>query len=349
MDEDALVIERQQIGYVVVTADLIISQANQILHDWRQGEYLAGRPVVDVFPELFGMEQELRRLLAGEDELLSIPQIHYHDGEDSRYFDLQVEALGNQLLVTMADVTQRTHQAQQLQQQRNELRLLTEQLNVLNAQLDYLLKRFVPEQVAQQLIDEGRLPAPGGEFRREATVLFADMRNFSAFAETAEPEEAVHVLNSYFTVITEAIGVYNGSIVQIVGDMLMAAFNVAEAQPNHVDLAVQAAWLVRQKLVEYAQSERPPEIPALGFGLGLSSGLVTVGYLGAKNRYRYAVVGDTTNVAFHLCSRAAVNQIIVNDTILEALTLPVSTSELGMVSLKRRRQPLAIYELTAVG
>lgn len=344
-----LMAERFKVGYALADGDLVIVRSNAVLRQWKAAA-VAGRPLTEALPELLGMETELRQLAASEDESLQIPRVYHPSEEDElgTYFDLQIESFSGEaarLLVTVTDVTEQTRQAQSLQQQRNELHLLTERLNTMNAQLDYLLKRFVPEKVAQQLIDEGRLPDPGGERRCQVTVLFADMRNFTAFAESVEPETAVDVLNIYFTVINEAIWRHEGSVVQIVGDMLMAAFNVMDDQPDHPMRAMRAALDARNSLTRFVALERPEDVPELGFGIGVSTGLVTVGYLGSQNRYRYAVVGDTTNVAFHLCSMAAENQIILSQTTMDVVRDRVSVKPLGDVTLKRRKRPLAIYEL----
>lgn len=337
-------------GYALANAQLHITAVNSVLTEWLHlpAEQVVGQPLDLLFPEVIGAEENLLTPAYLQHTPYFIPHTHRHlpNGEE-RFFDLQVEvftAVGDTtLLVTFTDVTWQAQQEQKLRQQRNDLHLLSEQLRLANEQLAYLLKHFVPEAVAQNLIRLGTLPTLGAEKQCEATVLFADMRNFTALSEHMPPAETMDVLNAYLAVLAQAIRQYKGSVIQIVGDMIMAVFNVNQAQPDHVERGVAAALEMQQQVIQFAAQHA--QWPGLAFGVGVHTGVVTAGYLGVSERYRYAVVGDTTNVAFHLCSRAAAEQIIISETIYQLLTNKVEAQPLGPVYLKQRKQPLLIYEL----
>ncbi len=128
----------------------------------------------------------------------------------------------------------------------------------------------------------------------------------------------------------------------------MYAFNLPQEQPDHVWRAVQTALAMRQDLTTFL-GQKPAHIPSLQFGMGIHTGLVTTGYLGVKERYQYTVMGDTTNVAYHLCARAAGGQIIISEATLAAVPHPLEVLALGEVALKQRRQLLHIYELVGAG
>ena len=345
---ETITLERGRIGYALVDQDLRIVDCNRVLANWvmNKGKQLIGDLVTDAFPELLGMEPSLQGIGGGES--LLIPRIHRPE-PTNYYFDLQLErypAEDGSFLLTITEVTHQTLQEQRLQQQRNELHLLSRQLQIANDQLTYLLKHFVPEKVAQKMLQSGQLPRPGGEYRQEATILFADMRNFSAFLENSELEAGLDILNVYFTMIGEVIQEHHGSIIQIVGDMVMAAFNVPQPLPNHAQQAAQTALAIVQCLDQYHR-QAPAGIPALHFGFGISSGVVLSGYVATPQRYRYAVFGDTTNVAFHLCSRASAGQILISQSSYDLLG-PSQVQTVGPLQLKKRRAPVFVYELKAL-
>lgn len=341
-------LERERIGYALLDQELRVVACNKVFVNWvaNYDQQPAGTVVTDLFPELLGMEPSLWEMEPGES--LLIPKIHRPE-PTHHYFDLQFERYQTQsglFLLTIADVTPQAVQAQRLQQQRNELQLLSRQLQVANEQLAYLLKHFVPETAAQKMVESGQLPRPGGEYRQEATILFADMRNFSAFLESSELEAGLDILNAYFTMIGGIIQERQGSIIQIVGDMVMAAFNVPQPLPDHAQRAAQTALAIVQRLNDYHQ-EAPAGTPRLHFGFGISTGIVLSGYIATPQRYRYVVFGDTTNVAFHLCSQASAGQILISHTSY-ALLGPSQTQALGPVQLKKRRAPVFVYELKAL-
>ena len=342
---EKIAFERGQIGYALVDQGLRIVDCNGVFLNWvmNKSEQAIGELVTDAFPELLGMEPSLQGM--GPDDPLLIPRMHRPEPTNC-YFDLQLEryqAEGGSFLLTITDVTHQTLQAQRLQQQRNELHLLSSQLQIASDQLAYLFKHFVPEKVAQKMLQSGQLPRPGGEYRQEATILFADMRNFSAFLENSELEAGLDILNVYFTMIGEIIQEQQGSVIQIVGDMVMAAFNVPQPLPDHARRAAQTALAIVQRLNDYHR-QLPAGAINLHFGLGISTGTVLSGYVAIPQRYRYAVFGDTTNVAFHLCSRAAAGQILISQSSYDILG-PSQAQPLGPVQLKKRRVPVFIHEL----
>lgn len=345
-------VEKHLVGYVLVDPTLKVTSYSQAAREWMVEAPAdpTGRPISQLFPELIGSEDELQRLMSQPGSQYTIAKIHRPAADEfGHYFDLQVEMIsGLALLVTLVDVTGPSLQEQQLRQQRNELRLLSTSLKTTNEQLTYLIQHFVPGKFAQDLIHTRNLPALGGSSRREATVLFADMRQFSAFVDTAVPEEALEILNAYFAVIATTVRRHDGVIVQMAGDMLMAAFNAPADVTNHSLSASQAALDIQTSLKTYIANDKPADWPAMGFGIGLSVGHVVSGYAGVPGRYRYAVFGDSVNVAFHLCSRAAAGQILISQEMLDKLGSAAIVRPLGNVAILRRRKPAMSYELIEI-
>ena len=343
---------RAKTGYLLTDADLRVTYHSHIFTDWfglGMAE-LHGRPLTEFMPELIGREEELVDGRPSHFPLcVGKTQRTLANGRE-RYFDLQVDALPTTpttWLITLTDVTREAEQSQRLHQRRNELHLLSNKLATANEQLTFLLKRFVPARVADKLIESPELPKLGGHQRTVATIVFADMRNFTGMAEKLEPEETFDILNVYLEVLAQAVWENQGTIIQIVGDMIMATFNVPDEQADHALRGARTAVAMQRHLADFVRANGR-EFPAVQFGIGVHTGAVVTGYLGVRDRYRYSVVSDTTNVAFHLCARAQGGQIIISQPTLHALGGLAQATYLGDVTLKARKQPLSIYDLQAV-
>lgn len=345
-----LATEIYYIGYLRLGPELQIRSGNRQVTRWLE-HLLAdclGMVVTEAIPELIGSEALLLGLGEGQ-ESFRMEQVYRPSADGlGQYFDMQVMRLAGgdgDLLLTTVDVTHQARQEQLLQQQRNEVQLLSAQLTIANERLNYLLTHLVPKSVAELMINSRELPQPGGEMVREATILFADMRDFTAFAETYHPSDTLEFLNTYLAVVSEAVLSHDGSLVQMVGDMIMGVFNIPEEQPDHAVRAVQTAIDIQTSLEQFiAQSDA--RFPAVSFGVGISTGNVIAGYLGAQQRFRYAVVGDATNVAFHLSSLAAGGRILLSEPTAQAVGNLFNFYEKGDIQLKRRRRLVKVYEIS---
>lgn len=345
-------IQAYEIGYLLLDPNLFIDTGNHYVNRWLETpvEGLVGQNITEAFPELVGSEEILTKLIPGANpfrlEDIFRPT---NDGLGS-YFDLQVIRLGgaeDYLLVMTTDVTNKARQEFLLQQQRNEVQLVSAELTLANERLSYILNRLVPPTVAQVMMRNRRMPGPGGEMLHEATILFADMRDFTVFAEVYQPADTLEFLNTYLAIVAEAILRHEGSLVQLVGDMVMGVFNVPEAQPDHSLRAIRAALEIQESLRNFNDAA-DSRFPAVSFGVGISTGSVIAGYLGVQQRFRYAVVGDTTNIAFHLSSLAAAGRILLSESTVKAAGNRLIVQEKGDFQLKRRRKLVKVYELNSI-
>lgn len=347
---------RMRIGYLLVDRDLRILAANDMVASWsvQEERQVLEQCLTDVLPEFVGMEPTLGEIIQKRRKPLILPRVKYPiANEQFVYVDIQVESFDQfdaSLLITLVDVTEQAMQEQRLQQQRNELGILSHQLATAREQLAFVLERFVPATVAQSIVETRQLPAPGEIQHCQATILFADMRDFTKVAEAHSPNQTLDILNAYLTVIIDAIQKFDGSIVQIVGDMIMATFNVPQTDKDHALRSIQAALYTAEELKRFRDGADTSLLPKLGFGIGICSGFVTAGYLGATQRYRYAVVGDATNVAFHLCARAAAGQILAAESTVKTAVsdnhlFRFRAQLLESTTLKRRRESVKIYEI----
>ncbi|MBN1148478.1 MAG: hypothetical protein JXA78_14555 [Anaerolineales bacterium] len=341
-------------AYVLANEALRIVANSAGVGNWiaSQGVDLVGRSLLEIFPEFIGSERILRQLQDNPGVTFKLPQVFRSspDGQE-RYLDFQVEqspVSDGELAIIITDVTEHTRQTQHIQQQRNELRLLSSQLHSNNLKMAYILKRFVPEQEAQKLIAAHSLPQPGSEGRTQVTMFFADMRNYTGIAEQLSPEETLQMLNDYLDVVAGAVLDQRGYIIQLVGDMVMAMFDdcaSGEAHPLHAARAALEthASLARFNAEHHFLHKKASDAPE--FGIGVNTGWIVSGYLRAGDRYQYSMIGDTTNVASHLCSNAAAGQTIISQNTLDHLQGLARVNPLGKAHLKRRREPIEIYEL----
>ena len=172
------------------------------------------------------------------------------------------------------------------------------------------LERFLAPQVAQLIASgdghEGLLDS----HRREVTVVFCDMRGFTSFTETTEPEEAMNVLREYHAALGALIFKYEGTLDRYAGDGVMILFNAPIQFEDHVKRAVKMSVEMRDAIGQLTEKWRNRG-HNLGFGIGIALGYATLGQIGFEQRLEYAAIGSVTNLASRLCDEAKANQIVV--------------------------------------
>ena len=204
--------------------------------------------------------------------------------------------------------------------------------------------RFMPEYVVRQLLNDPQSFRLGG-VNQLVTVLFADIRGFTALSEREKPERIVNLLNRYFSAMSEVIFAHCGTLDKYIGDGLMALFGAPTATPVDAVNAVKAA-VAMQKRTNQLNSEMQPEgFSPISIGIGLHTGEATVGYIGSDKRSEYTAIGDTVNLAARLESNATGGQILLSHASASAAggVFPVIAREPLMV--KNRVQPVELFEL----
>lgn len=213
------------------------------------------------------------------------------------------------------------------------------------AQLERLgdLKRFLPPQVAELILSAGdeRLLE---SHRREVTVVFCDLRGFTAFAETAEPEEVMAVLKEYHEALGALIFRYEGTLERFVGDGLVVLFNDPLPCPDPTARAVRMALDMRRRVAELSQTWRRHG-HQLGFGVGVAQGYATLGRIGFEGRFDYAAIGPVSNLASRLCDEAADGEILISQRALAALDDLVETEPVGDLALKGFVRPVMTHRV----
>ncbi|HWT78179.1 MAG TPA: response regulator [Candidatus Methylomirabilis sp.] len=208
------------------------------------------------------------------------------------------------------------------------------------------LKRFLAPQLAEVIVsskDEKVLES----HRREITVVFCDLRGFTAFSETAEPEEVMGVLREYHAAMGALIFQYEGTLERFAGDGLMVFFNDPLPCPDPAERAVRMAVAMRERVGELAVTWRNRGYP-LGFGMGIALGYATLGRIGFEGRFDYGAIGTVTNLASRLCDEAKDGQILISQRVHAAIEGLVIAEPVGQVTLKGFHRPMAAYALRAL-
>jgi class 3 adenylate cyclase len=208
------------------------------------------------------------------------------------------------------------------------------------------LRRFLAPQVAELLLSSGDSDAGLESHRCEVTVVFCDLRGFTAFAESAEPEEVMAVLREYHAALGDIIFRFEGTLERFVGDGLLVVFNDPLPIPDHPARAVRMAIAMRECMSGLSTQWRRYG-HELGFGIGIAQGYATVGPIGFDRRLDYAVIGTIPNLASRLCDAAGPGQILVNRRVFVSVEDNADARHEGDLTLKGFQKPVAAYEITA--
>ncbi|WP_256794559.1 adenylate/guanylate cyclase domain-containing response regulator [Terrabacter sp. Ter38] len=205
------------------------------------------------------------------------------------------------------------------------------------------LRRFLSPQIAGLIVESGDESFLESH-RRDITTVFTDLRGFTAFAETAEPEETMSVLRDYHGALGELVFAYEGTLEHFAGDGLMVFFNDPPPCPDAPERAVRMALDMRDRVDDLA-SGWSRQGHRLGFGVGIAQGYATLGRVGFEGRWDYAAIGTVTNVAARLCAVAAARQILISPRVLAGLDERFETRSLGPVELRGISRPLEVHEV----
>jgi adenylate cyclase len=209
-----------------------------------------------------------------------------------------------------------------------------------------LIRRFATSEVADDLLAGGF--ELGGKWV-EATAMFSDIRSFTTITESQTPAETIELLNTYYTLMFDAINGHGGIVNQMMGDGLMAIFGAPQPRPNSRDEAVRAA-LEMVELVELFNQERAAQgRVTIRIGVGVASGQVIAGYTGTQHRATYTCVGDTVNQAARLeaYTKEVGQPILIDENTLAGLGPDLRTVEVGPVQLKGKTQLVRVFYVTA--
>jgi adenylate cyclase len=276
-----------------------------------------------------GHQEKTRAIEAGADDFVSKP------------FDQ------SELLARVASLARIKRYHDTITRQAAELAEWNAELEArVNTQLDELqrmnrLRRFLSPQVAELVINSGD-DSVLGSHRREIVVVFCDLRGFTAFAESSEPEEVMGVLREYHAALGELIFRYEGTLERFTGDGLMVFFNDPIPLEDPTQRAVEMALAMRDRVAGLVEGWSRLGHD-LGFGVGIAQGFATLGRIGYEGRFDYAAIGTVTNLAARLCGEADAGQVLVSQRVFSALEAVAAGEAVGALELKGFSRPIGAF------
>jgi adenylate cyclase len=240
-----------------------------------------------------------------------------------------------------------------------ELRQRTDEVVELNrglearvaAQVDELgrvgrLKRFLAPQLAEMIIAKGEERILESH-RRDIVVVFCDLRGYTAFTETAEPEEVLDFLREYHGALGPLVSQFEGTLDQFSGDGIMVFFNDPVPCPDPAERAVKMAIAMREAASKLIAAWRRRHASELGFGVGIAQGYATLGQIGFSERSGYTAIGTVCNLAARLCGEAKGGQILVSSRVAGAVETIAKLEDLGTLEVRGLSRPVAAFNVAA--
>jgi class 3 adenylate cyclase len=205
------------------------------------------------------------------------------------------------------------------------------------------LKRFLAPQLAEMIVSQGDEKILESH-RREIVVVFCDLRGYTAFTETAEPEEVLDFLREYHGALGPLVSQFEGTLDQFSGDGIMVFFNDPVPCPDPAERAVKMAMAMREEADKLIATWRRDGCE-LGFGAGIAQGYATLGQIGFSERSGYTAIGTVCNLAARLCAEAKDGQILISSRVARAVEAVARLEDLGNLELKGLRRPVAAFNV----
>jgi GAF domain-containing protein len=311
-------------------------------------------------------EEKESAKLGGVRSMIGVPLMR--EGEPIGVLGLartQVEAFAErdvELVRTFADqaviAIENARLLNELRERTDQLQAQSKELAELNQQLEHRvsdqvgeiervsrLRRFLPPQVADLIVASGSEKQLESH-RREITALFCDLRGFTGFSESADPEDVMTLLREYHQALGASIIKYSGTLERYAGDGVMVVFNDPVPVENPALQAVLMALEMREAIGALTETWRRWG-HEIGFGIGIAHGFATLGTIGFEGRFDYAAIGTVSNVASRLCDEAKPGQILISPRVLTKVESAVKVEPVGEFELKGIRRPLAAYNVIA--
>ena len=184
-------------------------------------------------------------------------------------------------------------------------------------------------------------------YRKDVTIVFCDLRGFTSFAETAEPEEVMTVLREYHNGLAGIINAFEGTLERFAGDGLMVLFNDPMPCPDPCERWVKMAVQMRDRVVELAAKWRKLGHD-LGFGVGIAHGYATLGRVSSEGRFDYTAIGRVVTLAARLCGEAKSGQILINGKVHSAVEALADVAAVGELELKGFTRPVAAFDVREI-
>ena len=205
-------------------------------------------------------------------------------------------------------------------------------------------ERFFTPHLAARIANAPDAVKLGGD-KRLVTVLFSDIRGFTALAEAMNPDDMARLLTEYFTEMVDCVFEHGGTLDKFIGDSVMAQWGAPLGEPDDPDRALAAAIAMMQALDRLNVKWRDEGSPEMQMGIGINTGEAFAGNIGSERRLEYTVIGDTVNTASRLCGAAAAGEILVSASLKSALRTAPEMEQTAPLVLKNKNQPVTVFRI----
>jgi class 3 adenylate cyclase len=205
-------------------------------------------------------------------------------------------------------------------------------------------QRLLSPDLAEMVVS-GRLKVEKGGVSREATVMFVDIRGFTAMSEQTPPGDVLQMLNEYFEMVVETVFRYEGTVDKFMGDEIMVIWGAPVVHPDDPIRAVRAALEIRNGLGQFNRKRAAEQRQVVKIGIGINTGTVVAGYIGSSQTMSYSVIGDTVNTASRLCAAAKPGQIIIAENTHACLDGLFDAIEIEPLHAKGKLEPIQVFDV----
>ena len=211
------------------------------------------------------------------------------------------------------------------------------------ARITEQLRRFLAPHVVDKMLTRNDIIKKGGR-EIQGTIVFADIRGFTQLSENCEPSEVVMLLNDYFERLVKIVFKYDGVVDKYIGDALMAVFGTLEDEVDAEYRATAASLEFIVAINEMNEERRRAGKEAIAIGVGINTGPLVAGFIGAAQRLEYTCIGDTVNTSSRICGMANVNQVLISEVTYEKVRDKIECQGVGIRQFKGKTKEVMVYE-----
>lgn len=320
----------------------------------RDADWLQGRTLIQSFFEYENNDQFVQLILdaAYEKGVLKEGVVPFFNGETNYTLHLKTSYLreGDRrigVICMMDDITE-LYELKDAVRAMNEIKRLNESLTLRNRLLYETFGRFLSDDIVKQLLETEDGLALGGK-KRDVSVMMSDLRGFTALSERMPAMDLIRMLNHYLAEMTQVIQNHRGTIIEFIGDGIMALFGAPVEQEDHCENAVLAAVEMQMRMPEVNRWNEEHGYPQLEMGIGLHGGDAIIGNIGSEKRTKYGAVGNNVNLCGRIESLTTGGQILMSETMRERISFPLEIAAEQEIYPKGAVKPLRLVQVTGVG
>jgi adenylate cyclase len=278
--------------------------------------------------------------------------VAYYTGKNFRQLHVTTSYLHDNgikvgVIAVLSDISELTELRDAVQAMQR-IQQLNSQLELRNKLLSETFGRFLSDEIVRQLLDTPDGLLLGGK-KRSLTIMMSDLRGFTAMSEQMEPQALIAMLNHYLGAMTDVIQRYNGTIIEFIGDGILAIFGAPVASDHHAEDAVAAAVAMQMRMKDINEWNMERGFPALEMGIGINTGEVIVGNIGSEKRTKYGVVGSHVNLCGRIESYTIGGQILISPRTREMISCDLDVAQELEVYPKGVKGMLTLSHITGIG